>query len=257
MDHLDCQSVDSTFGCVCWILNISRPQLETILDDIENIEFPGSVPLDHLMREAVTSRAPICHLPTNCFWFHATRADETASFETEGIRPLPEQLEKIWDFLRPLASQLSDQEWQEFRQGMETTNPHHHAYLYRLKVLETKHQHGPFAFLVRDAAVGRGWNGHHDYLRIPELTEDIIRCLADTLGLDIRDQYWQATNPCIVKFSTEFEDRCLAPALTYLYAVHRGLKQTVDCNDNYQSGGKPVPASSVVDVEWLTDDQSG
>lgn len=251
--RLDCESSDSAYDSVAEILGITRSELEEVLDSLDDEGFEQGpyvydCPADGKIHIGPCSFKVQTQGITTC-WFHASRVTDPSSFKQYGIRPLPDQIEEIWSFLYELVKeQCSQTKWAEFRQEVETTHPNHYAWLYRLKTPKSdKLHHGPFAFLVRDAAVGLGDSGHHDYISQPEIVEDICKCF----GHDLLKKYQDSTQGCIVKFVQEdCPGHALDAAVNYLYAVRQGIKQNMDCNTCFDAKGKNIPPSTFLNVEF-------
>jgi len=67
--------------------------------------------------------------------------------------------------------------------------------------------------------------GNHDYLRVPEIVEDICLSFQQQYGIDLFHRYLSNTKSCIVKFYSENVKECyLYSALYYLYCIYRGGK---------------------------------
>lgn len=251
--RLDCDTPDTACDSIAEILGIDRVELESFLDglDFDALDQDPSIArkIEHSQDITIGPRRfamPPSSSVSTC-WFHATRVADPSTFTQHGIRPLPDQLEKIWSFLFTLAEpDCSQAEWAESRRKIESGDLGQFANLYRLKVLDSQHRWGPMAFLVRDAAVGLGAVNHHDYLRTPEIVEDICLCV----GHDLLRKYQAATQGCIVKFVQEgCRIGTLSTAVNYLYAVRRGLRQSIDCNDCFDAAAKTIPPSAILRVE--------
>jgi hypothetical protein len=101
--------------------------------------------------------------------------------------------------------------------------------------------------LVRDNhVVSRA--GHHDYLAIPEIVEDIAKCC----NLDLASRFQAATTPCIVKFRTTHSDVAVLHAVFwYIHGMlHDGAPGWLS-NCGYDGGGRVVTPRDVVAVEFI------
>lgn len=190
--------------------------------------------------------------PAAIHWFHATRVIPGTLFD-DGIKPLPAMLDFIWHFLRGLAADWSTAEqWNAFRAEM----PGQGGCQYHSKV-GYDFAEGPFGFLVREIILEPALVGNHDYLRIPEIVEDIGLSYDEAFGRHLRKRYLEVTQPCIVKFkSVEARPDALAAALTYVHCKLIGLELCVHCNTCFNGEGRAVDPRNVLAVEWSPTDES-
>jgi len=183
MRALDCETVDSTYESLEQILGTSRSRLESVFErlDIEsfyraNPHYPQ--PPEDLIFSEVRKVATLPGDYDRTYWFHLTRTIATNKFE-QGILPLGERVEAIWDFLYSLARKhASVEEWRDFRRDMGS---HHDADLYSMKANDAMHW-GPYALLTRDHAFKSEEIGNHDYFDAPEIVEDICICFTKNTG---------------------------------------------------------------------------
>ena len=83
--------------------------------------------------------------------------------------------------------------------------------------------HGPHALLVKDAFFCPLDLGHHDYLTIPEIVDDICMCYEESFGHPpLRALFNRAATPCIVKFSSAPGECALSNALLYAHSILQG-----------------------------------
>ena len=110
---------------------------------------------------------------------------------------------------------------------------------------------GPFAFLVRDAALHKH-QGHKDFTRLCEAAEDICADFEQLHERDLTRAYQATTRPCLVVFTWPGDQwGAVRAAANYVYRSVRGIDCGVDCNTNFSGGGKPVPRALIDRVEWL------
>jgi hypothetical protein len=129
-------------------------------------------------------------------WFHATRVHPKTSFD-EGLRPLSQRVEHIWNELGLLAREwVSDDQWRRFRREMKGR----FADQYCHKVAILPMGDGPFGVLVRDYPLGFEKNGCCDFIRIPEVVKDICGAFEESTRHQLQDVYTRRTQSCIVKF---------------------------------------------------------
>jgi hypothetical protein len=71
------------------------------------------------------------------------------------------------------------------------------SFQYNLKTSGSIHW-CPYAMLVKD--IGFNDVGNHNYLRVPEIVEDICLSFQQQYGVDLLQRYLNNTKSCIVKF---------------------------------------------------------
>ncbi|MFI5960350.1 hypothetical protein [Cryptosporangium sp. NPDC051539] len=134
------------------------------------------------------------------YYFHGTRVMRSHAFLEEGILPLGAVLDRLWKDLYGLCSgAVTPSRWSALREESEGDAPSpmrgkHGAYLYRMKFVDGFH-FGPYASLVRAHAMNP-IDGEHDYVKSPEIVEDIARCLE----LDLQELFEARVRSCVVKF---------------------------------------------------------
>jgi hypothetical protein len=185
------------------------------------------------------------------YYFHGTRVLRPHAFLRDGILPLGVMLDQLWADLYSLCDgEVSPAQWGALRCGLEgeTRTPlhdEHSAWLYRIKFASQFH-HGPYASLVRAHTLDP-IEGQHDYLKSPEIVEDIARCL----GLGLQARFEAQARSCIVKFRhSEVNQQTVEAALLFVLAwVHgqplgRDSVYGVDCRG-------AVPAADVMYVDEI------
>jgi hypothetical protein len=200
---LDCETLETTLTSVAAAAGVPEREL---LDGLRRFD-PARVDSSADWYEAVP-RAAIASIGANidsvrfdaiCA-FHGTRTLDPQRFLRHGILPLGTMIDRLWDDLFSIAGgQVTTAEWHAIRTAIETGPLRsglagQSAHLYRLKVGKTL-LHGPYANLVRDHVLAP-IEGHHDYLTIPEIVQDIARFT----GTDLQDRFERAAQSCIVKF---------------------------------------------------------
>src|SRR5829696_2806039 len=139
MKILDCETVDSTYESLEQILGTTRSKLESVFQSVdietfyrENPHHPQ--PAEDLIFSEVRKVATLPGTYDRTCWFHLTRTVPTNYFE-QGILPLGECIDAIWEFLYSLANKrVSAEDWGEFRRDMGAS---HSAYLYGMKVSDS------------------------------------------------------------------------------------------------------------------------
>jgi hypothetical protein len=110
---------------------------------------------------------------------------------------------------------------------------------------------GPFAFLVKDAALHK-YDDHKDFTRICETLEDVCADCEDVFRHRLREAYEAATRPCLVIFTRPGDwDGAVRAALNYVHRALVGLDQSFESNTNFNGEGVAVPRSWIDCVEWL------
>jgi hypothetical protein len=136
------------------------------------------------------------------------------------------------------------QEWQAFRAYVEHDHPSHYAELYRTKVANPT-QGGPFGFLIRDVPIYKATTGKgewHDYLRLPEIVEDVCMAFRESFDQDLTADYLAASRPCIVKFRATGGELDAAAALLYLCHSIQDVDLAFDLGVTYDAGGARIPS---------------
>ena len=247
---LDCSSPDAALKSLGDLLVMSGDELRLRLSQIDlRWEGGGVAPEDQLVGAFGYEDQGDLPAPGGIRWFHATRAPESTTFE-EGILPTLAALPKLWESLGVVASKWSSPaEWVEYRRSFDGADRCFSQQFHR-KVIAPGWE-GPFAFLVRDAAIGR-CGDHKDFTQICETLEDICADYEDVTGRPLRRAYEEATRPCLVVFTAP-GSRCGAvrAALNYAHRTVQSLEHSLECNTNYGGMGEAVPPGWVDHVEWL------
>lgn len=183
-------------------------------------------------------------------YFHGTRTRNPKSFRTRGLLPLGAALEDIWRELREIgADQLGEAEFDALRTEIEGNGGGDGGRLYRLKTPALLH-HGPFGEYVREHFLCPQELSSHDYLRTPELVEDIAHAAHEVFGVDLLSAYAAVTRPCIVAFDmpTSDDGPAVEAACWYLWAAARGGVTRAACG-GFDGQGIVVPPTAIHDVE--------
>ncbi|WP_155544846.1 hypothetical protein [Amycolatopsis camponoti] len=179
------------------------------------------------------------------YYFHGTRIFDTTTFRKEGILPLGQMIDRLWASLYTLVADIvTDTEWRRLRADIEA-GAGAGGYQYCLKT-PSPNLHGPYAHLAREHHLPR--DGHHNYLTIPEIVEDIAR----SCGLDLAQRFQDTTTPCVVKFRTTGVDtETLHAGFWYIHGMlHNGTPGWFSQSD-YDGRGNAVPPEDVVSVELI------
>ncbi len=253
MKVLDCESIESIYSSIETILEIDRNTINMIFQNLDIDRFYADSPdypesTDKLVFSTVTHKALSDVTFQKVCWFHLTRAPVNHTFDKEGILPLGLQINSIWDFLYSLLQDnFSPEVWNKFRREL---SKHHPARLYHMKV-NNPSLWGPYAVLIRDVAFKSAEVGNHDYLRTPEIVEDICMCFSHRFGFDLLGEFIENTRPCIVKFTDDkARSDCLTTALYHLYAVYHKHELSLYNNTCFDGKGLPIPKEHILKIEF-------
>lgn len=88
-------------------------------------------------------------------------------------------------------------------------------------------------------------NGQHDYLRLPELVEDVCNAYFENYAHDLTPHYLKVLHPCIVWFQADiiYEKGTLETALAYAYTSVRNLPP--DGNSTFGMGREEISVQVV------------
>ena len=123
--------------------------------------------------------------------------------------------------------------------------------LYELKANSALHS-GPYAMLVRQSAFCIAEMGNHDYLRMPEIIEDICNGYEKQFGKSILAEVSEALTPCIVKFEIRDDSArgFLEPALQYCWCKANDQRLNTGANACFDGQGKAVPSECIKKIEF-------
>jgi hypothetical protein len=248
---LDCSSVDDAIASLGSLFGIPGDELKATLRQCQ-IDWHHSfvAPEDQIVRCLGREDVHDLPRPTAIRWFHATRAPAETTFE-EGLLPTLAALPKLWRWLGAVAVKAgwtTEAGWAEYEREFETSD-RHFAEQFRRKRISPGWE-GPFAFLIKDAALHR-YDLHKDFTRIPETLEDICGDFEQKYGYPLGQAYEAATKPCLVIFTRPGDwHGAVKAALNFVHRSIVGIEQTFECNANFNAEGHAVPASWIDGVEW-------
>ena len=253
---LDCESVDTTALSLERIIGIAGSEITRKIGNLDLEKHYENHPDEELSApdlvfQQVVGRPPSKFRYDETRWFHLTRSLSTEAYSS-GIKPLGTMTDFLWNQLFLLVSDwLAPKEWEHFREDVETTLTSHHARLYRLKTSDSFHW-GPYAMLVREAAFRAVEMGNHDYLRAPEIVEDICICFQERFKFNLLDLFTFRAQPLIVKFgSSLIKPYYLATAMYYLYTVYHGNQLSIHTNTCYDGKNTVVAPNDIVYCELI------
>jgi hypothetical protein len=255
---LDCSSLQSTQLSLGQILEIPSSHILEALTHFDLGQFcvehqsddrkPGIILLEEVFNVDAGTK-----IPEGILWFHGTRVINPESFGVNGIRPLSNQLDRIWiDLFSIVNHYVHQQEWETFREAVETTHPGHSANLYRMRIQDTL-LWGPYAVLVRDVLVNPTKFESVDYLNTPEIIEDIGRCFHERTEHDLLSAFQQRSHACIIKFYDNTPRPDSVPiALHYLYCITQDRDLFPGCNTCFDGNGHLIQPHQIIEVEVIS-----
>jgi hypothetical protein len=246
---LDCTALDTALRSIAAMSGRNVQQLQQAIDAAQ-IDWASAeiAPEEQIARQI--GFTPDTVVDTyGVRWFHATRvaADETFA---DGLLPTMQAWPKIWDSLRTLAAEwLTATQFEDYRQSF-MRGDRFFSRQFRTKQIAPNWQ-GPFAFLVRDAALSRH-DGHKDFTRCSETAEDVCADFEEVYGYPLRDRYENNLRRCLVSFVwQEPLSYALRPAANYVFRTLKGVGCGMHCNTNFNGRGKPVSRHLIDRIEWL------
>lgn len=246
---LDCQSRATTLASVSKIYCVDEGSIDSFLLGLDlerhyEINDPPRSGDEELCRLFEAHFG--CHAvgPDRVFWFHLTRTPQGESF-AEGLLPLSKSLPKVWAVILHV---FQNTEHESRLANMRATGVP--GMQYRHKVGQSLHS-GPYAMLVRDIAGKSAEVGNHDYLRIPEIMEDICTGYLERYGEDLTEQLSAALNPTVVKFwsARRLGKGCVEAALYYLYKSARHERLSLHANTCFDGEDCIIPPEQIVSIE--------
>ena len=183
-------------------------------------------------------------------WFHLTRTVKSSDF-SEGILPLDIALEKVWEILVSLVNTCEQRENLAKLRMQGVPNRH-----FKLKVNENMHQ-GPYALLILDVGFKSEEVGNHDYLRIPEIIEDICDGYQVKFNESIKEIVINKLKKCVVKFEANTETketnhRFLTPALSYCWCIINEEELGSHESTCFDSEGKIIPKKQIIEIKFIS-----
>lgn len=247
---LDCTTLESATASLAGLFGVEASDLENTLSSFA-VDWDGAAPEETQILEALGfASSQELPLPEATRWFHATRAPRQRAF-TDGLLPTSAALPQLWKDLEVVAQQwTSPAEWAAYRESFVASG-RFYAHQFHSKAIAPGWQ-GPFAFLVRDAALGHH-RGHKQFTRICEALEDMCADYQEVFGHPLRTAYEASTAPCLVVFTAPGGGRGAVTAATvFVYRSLWKLSHGLSSNTCYSGKGTAVPPSWIERVEWLS-----
>src|ERR1700733_2542178 len=249
---LDCSSLEDSIGSLSRLFEIPRDDLQVRIGQCEIGWHSSSVsPEDRVLRRLGYNSLSDLPKPTAIRWFHATRAPAGTTFD-EGLLPTPEVLPRLWQLLGGIARSrgwATEESWTAYKRDFETSDGTSAQQFHRKP--SARGWGGPFAFLVKDAALGKH-DDHKDFTKICEALRDICEDYQRVSKHPLRRAYEDATKPCLVIFTQPGDwPGAVRAALNFVHRSVVRLEYSFDCNTNFNGEGRRVPAPWLDGVEWL------
>ncbi|CAM0554886.1 hypothetical protein EHLJMEHL_00474 [Vreelandella titanicae] len=252
MFELDCSSGEKalaslSFGFQCTIEELKEVLFSLDLDGLyEEFQSAPQIPTEQYLYEQVIESLGEPLPLSSVVWFHCTRTCPDTDF-SEGIAPLNDSLGRVWEIiLRYAPEEYVRQSLLAMKESGVKDE------LYTLRTQDSIHW-GPFGILVRDVAFVAEDLGQHDYLKMPELVEDICNAYQVVHGVALHGHYSQVLKPKIVKFRSEsrLDSGCLESALGYAYRYIRGCDPDGMSITGIDCEGAIVSPHQIIETETM------
>jgi len=243
MITLDCESRDTALWSLSRIYGVPELEIEAFLKETDlDRHYDENEPENQAESELTLLFERALHCTPSpldrVFWFHLTRAPHDADFGS-GILPLNEALPKVWATILGIFNGTEHEApLQEFR---EKGIPNYH---YKLKVGNPVYA-GPYAMLIRETA------GNHNYLKIPEIVEDICNGYHAESGVMIHNTVIAALIPYVIKYWSRKQTGkdCVESAMYYLYCTAYGKDLSIRAYTCFDGCNCMIPREQIVKIE--------
>jgi hypothetical protein len=251
---LDCETRESALETVASIFGSDATSLGAFLSSFDLETHAGNHgcehPMDEELQRVVEATFGCAARPLDrVHWFHLTRTLTPSAFEI-GILPLTKSIDVVWDtFLDVFRGTVHEERLRTMRKNGVND------YQYNLKA-KTKLHAGPYAVLVKEFALRPNDFCGHDYLRLPEIMEDICSGYEKDYGEAIAEPLIAVLKPVIVKFWTPPMNRTdlAEAALFYLYCGFRNDGFGMNANTCYDAQNKAVLAEQIIYCRLVEND---
>ncbi len=225
--NLNCSDFDSAVNSVALIFNTVQ---STLISALKNTNDLNKEEIYDFIRQELGQ-------PKNNYqvvWFHVSRAESNSQFEKYGILPTSQAR----TFLEPCLEELAK----------DLVKKGEGPYAGCLTDKEMINDEGPYAFLIRDAAI------HSKFLERPEFVTDFANeKLGENYGLLV-NRFKEITNPYIVSFVVKPKGNELVEALYFLHLVITGeeiISAASDTRAYYNARGCVISSDSIESVELI------
>jgi hypothetical protein len=161
----------------------------------------------------------------------------------------------LWAALWKFAQQwISETEWLRCQSDFAVADqPFPTQFRQKSHLLPGGLWEGPFAFLVRDAAVGKV-GGHNDFTAMPECLADTYDDFEEVFHRPLRLAFRSGTRSCVVTFTTRDDyPGAVRAAASYAYRSLRHLGHDTSANACFDVGVNPIPHGAIDEIQWLDD----
>ncbi|NJB72029.1 hypothetical protein GGR42_002520 [Saonia flava] len=243
---LDCENYESILTSLNSIFSTSGNDISNFLESIDINEIweksrqekhADEYLFDEFINEFKIDESKII----KAYWFHNTRVLKGSEFK-EGILPLSLAINKIEILINEIIKKIEIPINNNSLLGCSVIQ----------NKLNSKTNQGPWAFLIRDFAFEKV-DGIHDYLKSPELIEDIIHFKYPEKYDLIFREFQNSTVECIIKFKTEteFHQQRLLYVINYLYNKINNEKMDWRSNANFSNNGKIISPEMIIKIDYL------
>jgi hypothetical protein len=245
---LRCRDLEDASASVAALYGVASAELEQVLAlAVRQAQEDPDDPIGSLPSTLATVLQKSLAEPDRIHYFHGTRAREPERFLREGLRPLTQILDSLWQEIGELVPEISETQLRSLRADLTAGRVDPHTY--SLRAVGNPEHHGPCGHLLREMFLHPHEYTSVDYLAGAEIAIDICQAIAQHTGINAAARYRDATKPCVVEFSAPAShfNGALAAALWYLAAGLRG-ERTINGNWTYCGDGTPLPAEAIVSV---------
>lgn len=254
---LDCSSIDSTIASLERIFRLNAQTIRAVVANYNPDEYKASHPADtrwlwEILPEVLCCHGGMLRNPDTAYWFHGTRVLHPERLKEIGLRTLHQHIDQIWTDLFQFAGQwINQQEWDTFRNGVETTDSHESSERYRRRLANLSDT-GPHAVLVRESLLDNERFASCNYLEEPESIADICESFMHHYRHDLLGMFHSHSVSCIVKFIAPCDRPALVgKALSYVWCTIHS-EPCVTCNTCFESNGNPVLPAAIESIEIVT-----
>jgi len=251
--RLDCETRQSAEASLLAAFGCTATALHRFLTDPAHLEYFEANYLtlpdfDRFLFQRACAVLGDPTLPTEFCWFHGTRIPSGTTFE-DGILTLGQVLPRLESALVATLQDHAAQQAVQAAFGRKGGFGFHFG-----NKLNSPVHGGPFAILVREVAEYANELGQHDYLRMPEIVEDLCEDVLLASGLDLLSVFQEEWLPVVVKFVAPAGDSgefALAVALRYLRGCALVDKPDMGAVWCFDGENTAVPASSILRVDFV------
>jgi hypothetical protein len=232
---IDCSNYNSALESISGVFNVRDERLLGAINSIEDYD-NELVDKDYVYLQVCNQLG--CPSPGfKAVWFHGTRSYDKCSFLKDGILPKSQAKSLIVKMLRQLAH------------GVESSGDYPHSLSVAFK--QSERDEGPFAFLVRDAAVYAPGSAHN-YTQRPELVEDLAGAMLRGNYELLVERFCRETKPYVIAFIGEADVFELMHAVWYLYLICQNVNISEEGGVErccFSAGGNAVSPLDILRIE--------